>query len=260
MDPVFKWVMEQGKNCLKFVQATLPELNIVDVKFQTQKKMHEYLESKAIITDILAEDDKGRIYDIEMQIALPTELGKRMRYYQDVLDIAYTPKGTNYKDMVDTYIIFIFTEDPFDLGYKKYTSKGIAFNEDEDLFLKNGAHLVMLNPKGSKGEVTPELQQFFDLEQGILGQEDYAKDLQDSMVTFTQSPERMKQLMTFQDKLDDVAYASHQKESIKRLKSSISMLQEFGIPNDKIRKKMHEEYSDVLTSEKIDKYLSVLDK
>ena len=264
MDPVFKWVMEQKDNCLRFVQAALPELNIVEIKFQTQKKMHEYLNSKAIVTDILAKDNQGRIFDIEMQITVPNELGKRIRYYQDVLDVSYTPKSTNYKDLVETYIIFIFTEDPFGYGYKKYTSKGIAFNETKDLFLQNGTHLVMLNPKGIKGQVTPDMQQFFNLEQGIFShKKGYAKQLQDSMVDFSRSPERMKQVMTFQDKLDDIAEATRNKtlkeESIKRLKGNISILKKFGISAEQIRSEMLQEYSDVLTSEEIEKCVSVLE-
>jgi predicted transposase/invertase (TIGR01784 family) len=261
MDPVFKWVMEQKDNCLKFVQAALPELNIVEISFQTQKKMHEFIESKAIITDILAKDDQNRIFDIEMQVALPTELGKRIRYYQDVLDISNTSKGTDYKNLVETYIIFIFTEDPFGYDFKRYTSKGIAFNEAEGLLLQNGTHLVMLNPRGTKGKVTPEMQQFFDLELGILSQQDdYAKQLQDSMVDFTKDPERVKQVMTFQDKLEDYADAAAKKDSIKRLRNNILMLQELQISNDKIRSRMHQEYSDVLSPAEIDKYLAVLDK
>jgi CRISPR/Cas system CMR-associated protein Cmr5 small subunit len=74
----------------------------------------------------------------------------------------------------------------------------------------------------------------------------------------------MKQVMTFQDKLDDVAYASRNEgrneESIKRLKNDIAMLKRLGTDNNKIRSEMHREYSDVLATKEIDKYLAILDK
>ena len=82
------------------------------------------------------------------------------------------------------------------------------------------------------------------------------------MVDFSRSPERMKQVMTFQDKLDDITEATRNKtvkeESIKRLKGNISMLKKFEISAEQIRSEMLQEYSDVLTSEEIEKCVSVL--
>ncbi|WP_148420868.1 hypothetical protein [Lactobacillus johnsonii] len=69
-------------------------------------------------------------------------------------------------------------------------------------------------------------------------------------------------MMTFQDKLDDITEATRNKtvkeESIKRLKGNISMLKKFEISAEQIRSEMLQEYSDVLTSEEIEKCLSVL--
>lgn len=69
--------------------------------------------------------------------------------------------------------------------------------------------------------------------------------------------------MTFQDKLDDIAEATRnntlKEESIKRLEGNISMLKKFEISAEQIRSEMLQEYSDVLTSEEIEKCLSVLE-
>ena len=58
------------------------------------------------------------------------------------------------------------------------------------------------------------------------------------MVDFARSPERMKQVMIFQDKLDNIAEATRNKtlkeESIKRLKGNISMLKKFEISAEQI--------------------------
>lgn len=268
-DAVFKWIMEQKDNCLKLIQAILPELNIKSIEFHAQDKLQEYEKSKSIIADVLAKDDKGRLYDIEMQQTIPLKLGKRFRYYQSVFDVSNIRPGKRYSDLIETYIIFIFKTDPFKYGYRKYTSKGIAFNEVDGLLLQNDTHLVMLNPTGTKGDVTPEMQQFFDLELGVLSDEDnYASQLQESMIDFSKDPERVKQMMTFEDKLNDVAAVKEQEgenkgrkqDSIKRLKSTIVMLKDLGISNEKIRSRMHQEYSDILSNEEIDEYLAVLDK
>lgn len=55
----------------------------------------------------------------------------------------------------------------------------------------------------------------------------------------------MKQVMTFQDKLDDIAEATRNKtlkeESIKRLKGNISMLKKFEISAEQVRSGMLQE-------------------
>ncbi len=49
--------------------------------------------------DVKITDDQGRLYDCEMQTANEYNLGKRMRYYQGMLNAQYgLKKGKTYND------------------------------------------------------------------------------------------------------------------------------------------------------------------
>ena len=51
--------------------------------------------------DIYVNDDKGTIFNIEMQTTKnEKELAKRIRYYQALIDISLLDKGANYDTLI----------------------------------------------------------------------------------------------------------------------------------------------------------------
>lgn len=95
-DPVFSWVMEQDDNCCKLLQAILPELNITRVEFETQKRLKFHPEKRGTIPDILAYDQEGRVYDIELQVLQNKFLAQRIRYYFSMIDQNLLMSGGKY--------------------------------------------------------------------------------------------------------------------------------------------------------------------
>ena len=59
--------MSKKKNCLELLRRAYPELNLQKINVITQYYSNIGLESKNFRLDVWAQDDKGRIYDIEMQ-------------------------------------------------------------------------------------------------------------------------------------------------------------------------------------------------
>ena len=53
---------------------------------QAERTMLETMDSKSVRFDVYAKDDK-RIFDIEIQTSANTNLPKRARYYQSVIDM-----------------------------------------------------------------------------------------------------------------------------------------------------------------------------
>ena len=102
-DPIFSWVMEQGTNCRDLLQAIAPELHIQTASFETQKRLKFHPAMHGIIPDIYATDNKGRVFDIELQMTLPDFLGKRMRYYFSMMDQSLFMQGENYRNLPTTY-------------------------------------------------------------------------------------------------------------------------------------------------------------
>lgn len=58
--------MSKKKNCLELLRRAYPELNLQKINVITQYDGNIGLESNNFRLDVWAQDDKGRIYDIEM--------------------------------------------------------------------------------------------------------------------------------------------------------------------------------------------------
>ena len=91
-----------------------------------QKTINLDIDAKSVRLDIYIVDDKGTVYDIEMQMADTKELPKRARYYQAMMDLEMIDKGEVYKKLKKSFVIFIC---PFDLfGEKRhiYTFRNVC--------------------------------------------------------------------------------------------------------------------------------------
>lgn len=80
----------------------------------TQKAIEITADGKGIRMDVYVEGDEGTIYDIEMQTSMLSNLNKRARYYQGMIDLNTIERGADYKELRKTYIIFLCKFDPFD--------------------------------------------------------------------------------------------------------------------------------------------------
>ena len=61
--------------------------------------------------DIEAFDSEGNYYDVEVQRARIPGLPERARFYQALMDAEQVNKGTDFKDIRKSYIIFILDYD-----------------------------------------------------------------------------------------------------------------------------------------------------
>ena len=112
--------------------------------------------------DVYVEDDKGTLYDIEMQTtdyADPAELPKRTRYYQAMMDMDVLNKGEFYTKLRKTYIIFICTFDPFDRNLSQYTFHETCA-EDATLEMGDETTKIFLNSKGRREGIDSDLAAF----------------------------------------------------------------------------------------------------
>lgn len=87
---------------------------------EVQKSIKPLYESKGIRMDVLARDGK-KLYNLEMQTSKFASLPLRMRYYQGLLDVDLLMSGHKYRELYQSYIIFICTKDPFGQKLPVYT-------------------------------------------------------------------------------------------------------------------------------------------
>ena len=118
-DTFFAAVMEDVDVCTYVLRIItgIKSLRVISSKSQYQIRN---LVSHSVILDIIAEDDKGRVYNIEVQKSDRDHHPKRIRYYQANVDISFLNKGCKYEDLPESYFIFISDFDPFGLGDNYY--------------------------------------------------------------------------------------------------------------------------------------------
>ncbi len=116
-------------------------------------------DGKRIRLDVYLEDEENTIYDIEMQTTRQKDLPKRSRYYQRLIDLNLIEKGSKYKELKKSYVIFICLSDPFGEGLHVYHFSQKC-QELPDLELGDDAYKVFLNVAGTKNDISSELKAF----------------------------------------------------------------------------------------------------
>lgn len=147
-DFLFAKVMADTEFCRKVLEQIL-EISIRKVMPPSPQRTFDILyDSKGIRLDVYVNDDKGTIYNVEMQRGRRRELPKRSRYYQGSIDLDLISAGEPYTALRKTYVIFICTFDAFRGGRHLYTFENIC-REDPALFLGDETVKLFFNTRGT---------------------------------------------------------------------------------------------------------------
>ena len=150
---MFAAVMEDTENCRGLLEMVL-EFPIARIEVSTEKSIVHNPQYHGVRLDVYAKGDDSTCYNVEMQVRNKDNLPKRSRYYHSQIDMDIIAKGTDYKELPDTYVIFICDFDPFGFGKYKYTFDMICTETGE--MLDDGARTIFLSTKGTNGSEVPE--------------------------------------------------------------------------------------------------------
>ena len=93
--------------------------------------------------DILAEDEHGTQFNVEIQRSDEGASVQRARFYCGALDMHFLDKGKKYETLPDAYVIFITESDVFKEGRPIYNVER-SINESGKAF-GDGSHIVYVN-------------------------------------------------------------------------------------------------------------------
>ena len=180
-DFIFQKVMLKKHIC-KAVLERLLDISIKDIVYiHEEKNLDVRWDTKSVRLDVFVNDDKGTVFNIEMQTSKDMEeLVKRTRFYQSILDMYHIQKGQKYTTLNDSYIIFICTFPVFTGNRHKYTFKNICI-EDHDIVLNDGATKLFLSTKGTQNDVSKPLQAFLDYIDGQEATDELLRDIDDAV-------------------------------------------------------------------------------
>ncbi len=85
---------------------------------ETQKDMKRLAGARSICLDAYGTDSAGKKYDLEVQRQDKGADPHRARYHSSVLDIENLHSGQEFKELPDSYIIFIIEKDFYGKPYK----------------------------------------------------------------------------------------------------------------------------------------------
>ena len=173
-DDIFTSVVFKDEGaCLHLVRQLMqnPKLNII--AFRTQDAI-PMLISKSPRLDITAEDDKGTLYEIEIQRLEEPAPARRVRYYSSVMDSELLRKGVSYDKLPEVYLFYISEEDIWRNGQTVYKVQQSLSLGKKQIPYDNGLHTIYVNAEIDDGSNIAKLMQYLktakagDTSQGAL--------------------------------------------------------------------------------------------
>lgn len=143
MDDVFMSKVFEDKQCVEvLLQAILDKKDLTVVRVEVQRSIAS-LQGRSVRLDILAHDDTGKKYNIEVQNSNSGATPKRARYNSSMLDANITDSGDKYEDLAETYVIFITAQDYFRAGKAVYHIERIVTETKRQFGDKS--HIIYVN-------------------------------------------------------------------------------------------------------------------
>lgn len=194
-DFVFGTTLRQNKKiCIKLIEMIL-DIKVKDIEYiGTQESIDISLSGKGVRLDVYVDDGTGNVYDLEMQTKTSSDLPRRSRYYQSMIDQELIESGGRYIDLKRCFVIFICTKDPIGEGRSVYRFEKIDVF-DHKCKLDDGTTTVFLNANGRREDIDPELSNFLDYLADNIPTDEFTKEIDEKVQKINKNPEWRRQYM-----------------------------------------------------------------
>lgn len=169
---IFQKFMLTPENCKKVLSEILG-VEVVNVEYPKYEKFIDIRkDSKAIRLDVYVKGDEA-IYNVERQCSSSEHIPKRSRFYQDLMDLDIMKPGMYYSELNRSYVIFICTFDYYGREQYKYTFTNKC-NEVENLEFGDETTKIVVNTKGTIGDVSQDFKDFINAVNGRFDNSKYS--------------------------------------------------------------------------------------
>ena len=251
-DYTFKEVFSDPEITKTFLESLL------GVKLQELTYIHAEEEirpdgkGRNIRQDILAVDENGVVYDIEMQGENLDVIPYRYRANGSGLDSKLIKKGikpSELKQIPKRYVIFICRKDPFGRGLKQYTIYNTIHETGQKM--EDKTELICLNASGTKGEVPVDIGAFLNYVKS--GKDDgtnaFVHRIHRKVIELNQDKRFVRRGMTLEQKMEDRYDAGLDKG----IQGTVEILREDGYSDSKILERITGKYN--LSKKQAEQYL-----
>ena len=143
MDDLFMQVVLEEQACTEYILQTILDKSSLTLKEQRLQKRLPNLHGRALVLDCLCTDEKGLLYNIEVQNSSAGAIPKRARYHAALMDTHTLKKGEKFSKLPESYVIFITDKDVLGEGEQLYQIERVI-RKSGNLF-KDGSHILYFN-------------------------------------------------------------------------------------------------------------------
>ena len=133
------------------LQVILDKSDLVIEESKTQVKTNHF-GSRNVTFDVLAKDNTGKKYNIEVQRSSAGADTRRARYHSASIDVDSLSSGQTFKELLDSYVIFITEKDVLN-GQEPIYHINRSIAETTEIF-DDGAHIIYVNASYQNVETT----------------------------------------------------------------------------------------------------------
>ena len=253
-DFLFAKVMQDVDICKDVLQEILG-IPIERVELlETQKVIDIAYDSRGIRLDVYVQDENQSVYNVEMQQSVKRNLPKRSRYYQGLIDLELLQKGSDYKLLNRSFVIFICTYDPFEAGRHIYTFEHICL-EDHDIHLEDQTTRIFLNTEKTMEDVDNEMRAFLayikqSTEQVAMQSESkLVRRIHKKVKDVKQNPEMEVEYMTLLERDREKIEEGRQQG----IQVAVQIMKECDLTKEQMREQLIQKYQ--LLTEEAEEYL-----
>ena len=143
MDDLFMQVVLEEQACTEYILQTILDKSSLKLKEQRLQKRLPNLHGRALVLDCLCTDEKGLLYNIEVQNSSAGATPKRARYHAALMDTNTLKKGEKFSKLPESYVIFITDKDVLGEGEQLYQIERVI-RKSGNLF-RDGSHILYFN-------------------------------------------------------------------------------------------------------------------
>jgi predicted transposase/invertase (TIGR01784 family) len=142
-DTLMSKVFDKNIPATELLLRIILEQEDIQVKEVTSQEalMNPHTDGRNIKLDIVATDSTGRYFNVEVQRSKEGAHCRRARFYSSMLDARMLKEKQKFKELMDSYVIFITEKDVVGEGLGIYHIDRII-RETQKPF-EDGAHIIM---------------------------------------------------------------------------------------------------------------------
>ena len=134
------------------------KVKVISVTGQNEMKNHQ-VGGRNITLDVDAMDQNGEEIDIEVQGNSEGAHVRRARYHSSMVDSRMLKEGQAFRELKDSYVIFIYKHDKFRKGLPLYHVERYVGETNEQF--RDGSHIIYVNGNYKGNDEIGQLMQDF---------------------------------------------------------------------------------------------------